>query len=528
MKVRWKEHEIIFATMATTVIILGNVWSKENNTELAFKNANVPFNFFVNVLMPGIGRSLSIYLAYLFVNLFTIPRLLFPRKFEAGMLKISLSLKKIECKGIAVKIFKGYVWFFLQIVLITLILGTAFTLFIYYQHEWLFHYPGFSFLPVKGHTDAQLINTYGEYLLALVLTVMYTLYACIRDIISSSLAKSNNKSFLVLILNQLTGFMMFLFILPIVYYSFDLTDKEAISTNIMVVAIPGFLLYLLNAYWLFPANGQKPFFNPSLIVKVLAAAFITMLPFGIGLSSHYDNSSPFFILFAFQLFVMTPISWLHYQQRKEKILELRGLEAELAKSKTDIQFLRSQINPHFLFNTLNTLYGTALQEKAESTASGIQKLGDIMRFMLHENNLDFIQMNREIEYLQNYISLQKLRTQSSPNIVIEDNIHDAHCKHKIAPMLLIPLVENAFKHGISLQEKSWIRIKLECDEKNIRFEVHNSMHAKKDNDPEKDKSGIGFKNVIERLKLVYGGRFQISTNGNGKEFFVKLAIQPNP
>ena len=153
-------------------------------------------------------------------------------------------------------------------------------------------------------------------------------------------------------------------------------------------------------------------------------------------------------------------------------------------------------------------------------------MGDMMRFMLHENNLDFIQMDKEISYLKNYIALQKLRTQSSSNIIIEDNISGQNCNHKIAPMLLIPLVENAFKHGISLKEKSWIKIDLECNEKNILFEVRNSMHAKQENDPENERSGIGFKNVLERLKLIYPGKFDISVNGDGKEFFVQLAIQP--
>ena len=135
-------------------------------------------------------------------------------------------------------------------------------------------------------------------------------------------------------------------------------------------------------------------------------------------------------------------------------------------------------------------------------------------------------MNKEIEYLKNYIALQKLRTQSSPEISIEDNISEQNCHHKIAPMLLIPLVENAFKHGISLKEKSWIKINLTCTEKNILFEVYNSMHEKTSNDPEKERSGIGFKNVLERLKLIYHDKFQISVNQDGKEFFVKLSIQP--
>jgi LytS/YehU family sensor histidine kinase len=150
-----------------------------------------------------------------------------------------------------------------------------------------------------------------------------------------------------------------------------------------------------------------------------------------------------------------------------------------------------------------------------------------MRFMLHENNLDFIDMRKEVEYLENYIALQKLRIQSSPDITIEDNIDVQHCNYKIAPMLLIPFVENAFKHGIRLKETSWIKIKLACIDGNIFLEVSNSMHKRSDNDPEKERSGIGFKNVMQRLILIYPGKHQVSVNGDGKEFFVKLSIQPS-
>ena len=196
------------------------------------------------------------------------------------------------------------------------------------------------------------------------------------------------------------------------------------------------------------------------------------------------------------------------------------------ESNANLQFLRSQINPHFLFNALNTLYGTALQENAVRAAEGIQKLGDMMRFMLHENNQDKIPMHKEIEYLQNYIALQKLRTQSSPSIQIRAEIDDSHCHHSIAPMLLVPFVENAFKHGISLQESSWIHIKLFCDEKTILFEVRNSVHARQEKDPEKDRSGIGMKNVLNRLRLVYPRQHQFFVNGDEKEFYVQLVIEP--
>src|SRR5258708_30216883 len=107
---------------------------------------------------------------------------------------------------------------------------------------------------------------------------------------------------------------------------------------------------------------------------------------------------------------------------KESILRIRGLEIALDQSEADLQFLRAQINPHFLFNALNTLYGTALQENAERTGEGIQQLGDMMRFMLHENMQQSISLSREIDYLHHFIALQQLRTQTSPDIVIQNDI----------------------------------------------------------------------------------------------------------
>ena len=131
---------------------------------------------------------------------------------------------------------------------------------------------------------------------------------------------------------------------------------------------------------------------------------------------------------------------------------MRGIETQLATSYASLQKLRSQINPPFLFNALNTLYGTALSGNLANTAEGIQKLGDMMRFMLHENMQDSIPLSREAEYLRNYISLQKLRIPSESGIEINDHISEGCESQMIAPMLLIPFVENAFKHGISLNE----------------------------------------------------------------------------
>ncbi len=104
------------------------------------------------------------------------------------------------------------------------------------------------------------------------------------------------------------------------------------------------------------------------------------------------------------------------------------------------------------------------------------------------------------------------------------NIQDTDCEHAIAPMLLIPFVENAFKHGISLRNRSWIVVSLSCDEKHIYFDAYNSIHPKHNNDPEKNSLGIGLNNVRQRLQHLYPGKHELSIRQTASEFFVHLTI----
>jgi sensor histidine kinase YesM len=229
--------------------------------------------------------------------------------------------------------------------------------------------------------------------------------------------------------------------------------------------------------------------------------------------------------FLTQMITVTPAAWRIYKDRNNvKVEEIITLKTELGKSDATLNFLKSQINPHFLFNALNTLYGTALQEKAERTGEGIQKLGDMMRFMLEENIADKIMLSKDVDYLNNYIALQKLRTSTSSDITIETQIEEQTNDIQIAPMLLIPFVENAFKHGISLQSPSHIKISLQTKAQTLYFDVCNSIHLKKDNDPEKLQSGIGLQNVKRRLELLYPNQHELIIRENAKEFFIHLTL----
>ncbi|MEO8712084.1 MAG: histidine kinase [Parafilimonas sp.] len=531
MKIKCRQHEMILVTAIALMITISHAWiilhlsQQKINMQYAnvFKEMNVPFNLYRNVILPDIAVFVLTYLAYLFVNLYTVPRFLFPKKFEAGTSKITLAFPKISFQGLSKKVLKKYAWLLIQIILIVLILGTAYDTATYFRHEWQFHYPGFSIFFNPNIPNSQLSLAVGFFAAASIL-VLYGLYVCVREFIIGLIEGSRQREFNISVFNKATTFLLIIFLITVFLLAFNMEGQQEPFESYVLIISALFAMFISNVYWLFPMTGENSFFSSKIIIRLLSTSFVYTMPLIVLV--HAEAPAAFLFTWALQLFIVTPLTWWYYQSNKEKILRLRVVEKQLVKSKADLQFLRSQINPHFLFNILNTLYGTALQENAERTAEGIQKLGDMMRFMLHENNLDFIQMDKEIEYLKNYIALQKLRTQSSPEIIIEDNISELNCNHKIAPMLLIPLVENAFKHGISLKEKSWIKINLECTEKEILFEVYNSMHVKDENDPEKERSGIGLKNVMERLKLIYGSRFQISVNGDGKEFFVKLAIQP--
>jgi LytS/YehU family sensor histidine kinase len=279
---------------------------------------------------------------------------------------------------------------------------------------------------------------------------------------------------------------------------------------------------------LFPWQRRNAYPFRKIAGKLLIAPAILSLVCWIifGMASGKDAPAFPLAVFAVLLLIATPVSWLLYISQRGRLDEMLNLQKSLGKTAADLQFLRSQINPHFLFNALNTIYGTALQENAERTAEGVQKLGDMMRFMLHENQEDRISLQKEINYLTNYIELQKLRTQVSKDIDISFTVKQENCEHTIAPMLLIPFVENAFKHGISLRERSWIKINISCDTEHVYFDVYNSVHPRREDDPERDRPGIGLDNVKQRLSLLYPQQHELQIRSTATEYFIHLTIKP--
>ncbi|HEY8927769.1 MAG TPA: histidine kinase [Mucilaginibacter sp.] len=198
-------------------------------------------------------------------------------------------------------------------------------------------------------------------------------------------------------------------------------------------------------------------------------------------------------------------------------------QLETVQLDTEIKFLKSQVNPHFLFNTLNNLFSMAQKKNADDLADGISKLSDMMRYMIYESNAGQVPLKNEIAYLEDCITLNKLRYDDNEVIVSFSYPADT-AGIVIAPMLFIPFVENAFKHGVLIGASSPIDISITAIGGLLIFTCQNTnyRYIKK---MESEKSGIGLENVKRRLELVYPGKHRLTIGDDDGKYTVKLEIE---
>ena len=197
------------------------------------------------------------------------------------------------------------------------------------------------------------------------------------------------------------------------------------------------------------------------------------------------------------------------------------LEAEKQKAVAELKLLRAQLHPHFLFNTLNNLYSHTL-EKSENAPDIVLKLSALLRFMIYESNVSRIPLKKEIELLKNYIALEQMRYGDWLDISVSVSGNIKH--HQIAPLILLPFLENAFKHGTSKQiDQCWISLDITVIESLMRFKLVNSIEpiAKK---KKKEAGGLGLQNVERRLELLYKDRYRFETILESEVFIVNLDI----
>lgn len=199
------------------------------------------------------------------------------------------------------------------------------------------------------------------------------------------------------------------------------------------------------------------------------------------------------------------------------IQRLKQIEAD--KAAAELSYLKAQINPHFLFNTLNSIYSLSIL-KHEKTPNAIIKLSEMMRYVLNENHHNFVLLENEIKYISNYIELQQLRLDSSVQLAYkcEGNVYDK----KIAPLVLIPFIENAFKHGVNSEEPSNIEIKIFISDSQLNLLVKNNCVLTNNNTL--NKSGLGIENTKKRLEFLYPQNHILSITEKDNFFIVNLSL----
>lgn len=205
--------------------------------------------------------------------------------------------------------------------------------------------------------------------------------------------------------------------------------------------------------------------------------------------------------------------WFNQQQRTRELMR-QNLQSEL-------KFLKSQVNPHFLFNTLNSLYSLTLK-KDDRAPEIVLKLSDMMRYMLYESQDRRVPLDKEIAYIENYIALESIRQGSTDPVTFE--LKGNVSGQQISPLLFIPFLENSFKHGMNNQIGSgWVAIELEVEGKELEFTVTNSKPTVEKEDGYV--GGIGLQNARRRLDLIYPNRHELNISDETDTFSVHLKIQ---
>lgn len=286
-----------------------------------------------------------------------------------------------------------------------------------------------------------------------------------------------------------------LFYLNFLVFIPNFLDKKryGIYAAVVVVAIIvfGFIKYVVGLYYqpfvLVRENGHTMVFW-----QYFVSTIFTSLTF-VFLSTALKFANDWFL-----------------NERIQRDLENQRLSAELS-------FLKSQINPHFLFNSLNSIYSLAYQ-RSETTPEAILKLSEIMRYMLYECNDNKVSLSKELQYLQNYIDLQKIRF--GKKAYIDYKIIGTVDGQQIVPLLLIAFIENAFKHGIANDPETPIQLLIEVDDTRLHFYIQNKKH----NNNRDSQGGIGLINVKRRLDLLYTGKYKLEIADTPESYTSELWI----
>jgi two-component system, LytTR family, sensor histidine kinase AlgZ len=305
-------------------------------------------------------------------------------------------------------------------------------------------------------------------------------------------------------------------------------DLERVITIVIIQVVFALLVSYINYFFFLPRFLKRKKFWLYLLEFLLPFALIMFLRInierywidGFSRTEEYLYHTRFVVqvvttnlfIVIFVAMLRFAIEWLEFEARKK--------EVENEKLTAELNFLKAQINPHFLFNTLNNLYYLAYS-KSENTTEVIAKLSQMMRYMIYDSNHPKVLLSKEIEYMQSYISLERLRL--NDQIPIKFDISGNTENVWITPLIFITFLENAFKHGVSNNNpNAWVNIMIQLKGNECIYTVKNSKLKSAAGSTEK--SGIGLQNVQRRLALSYPGQYKIKIEDNPDVYFVQLNL----
>lgn len=326
--------------------------------------------------------------------------------------------------------------------------------------------------------------------------------------------------------------LVWLLLLVIPYVStdqiFELLDPDSdlkylflcFSLSSLLLITFYFNYFFLIPKYLFAKKGWLYFLALLLIIAVVFLLIATLFalsgftPEALAKTNPaIEKVIPVIIINAVSLWllaIVTSIVWTFYNRLKQT--ENERLSAQIAS-------LKSQINPHFLFNTLNNIYATAI-DTSPKAADMVDKLSEMMRYTMRDTRQDFVLLEDEINYISNYIELQRLRLDKSVRL-------EYYCPEdipvmQISPMLLIPFVENAFKHGVNSEQKSHIKVEISVNNNEFQLSVVNNKVSVQQTISESN--GLGIENTKHRLNLIYPSKHLLVIQDTEKQFTVSLYI----
>jgi len=326
-------------------------------------------------------------------------------------------------------------------------------------------------------------------------------------------------------------FWLVVFLFNLFLYSYSTGHYRQTSLSLLITMPFDILATYLTIYLLIPKYLLKKKYISFALFFIISVVFFVMIERMLNVyfiyiyiydmpSGKYPFWSVGIVSLAISIYtivalvvVLKLIKIWYVNQQLQNELENQNLHSELAQ-------LRNQINPHFLFNTLNNIH-TLISKDKKKASDAIIKLSDIMRFMLYDANAEKIPLDKEIEYLKSYISLQQIRLKN--NDFVKFTVDGANKTLLIPPMLFISFIENAFKHGLKKGTVPGIIINFFIEKQYVKFECINYFVNNKTN---KDKTeGIGLNNIKRRLELIYPNRHKLIIIKTGGRFVAKLELE---